>query len=572
MESKPYKLKCGCQVLKVSDIIKKADNLPSLDVSFENINEECPLAWKIFDEGLTQGVFQLEKNLGQSWSKKIGAKDIEDISTISSLIRPGCLRAMSNNKSMTAHYADRKKGKEEVSYLHPALEDILSETQGVLVYQEQAMKIATEIAGFDLKQADILRKAIGKKKADIMMKVKDDFMKGCQEKGIVNQEQAKEIFGWIQESQKYSFNKSHGVSYGKIGYWTAWAKSHYPSHFFCAWLSFAKEKQDEKEEIKNLISDSKTFDVSVMGPDLSLYHVYDIYDFSLNRGGNINFGMKNVKGVGDSQIEKFLSIINDVENSLDLPLPGWNWEQFLFYAANRLSDKLVIGMISTGALDFTGVTRKRMLFEYNMWKKLTNKEQNWVQRNCSPDGSLAYALKEMLEWQEICEHKQATKRVKVKDLDKPISRKDRVERIENVHKSLEDPAYNLKDSPEWIARTEEELLGVPVTASVLQSCDTSGADSSCREIVNGKPGNSSIAVEIIDCREYKVKNGKNKGNKMGFLSVQDESAKLENVVIFTSSYEKYKNLLKEGNTVLIVGKPSDKEGQDSFIANVIRQI
>ena len=142
------------------------------------INYKCEKTWELFHDGKTKGVFQLESNLGKSWSKKLKPNNIEELAALVALIRPGCLKAISDGKSMTQRYIDRKHGIEEVSYLHDSLKDVLKPTYGVLVYQEQSMRIAQNLAGFDLKEADVLRKAIGKKKADLMAKVKKDFVKG----------------------------------------------------------------------------------------------------------------------------------------------------------------------------------------------------------------------------------------------------------------------------------------------------------------------------------------------------------------------------------------------------------
>ncbi|NDB84411.1 MAG: hypothetical protein EB127_17160 [Alphaproteobacteria bacterium] len=149
--------------------------------------------WQLFAEGKTKGIFQLESNLGKSWAKKLAPTNIEELSALIAIIRPGTLKAYVDGKSMTQHYVDRKHGREEVTYLHPALEDILKTTYGVLVYQEQSMRIAEKIAGFNLQEADVLRKAIGKKKADLMNEVKKSFIAGAERVGIVTKEEAEQI-------------------------------------------------------------------------------------------------------------------------------------------------------------------------------------------------------------------------------------------------------------------------------------------------------------------------------------------------------------------------------------------
>ena len=152
------------------------------------IDYNCDKTWDLFHEGKTKGVFQLESNLGKSWSKKLKPSNMEELSALIALIRPGCLKAISDGKSMTQRYIDRKHGLEDVEYLHESLEEILKPTYGVLVYQEQSMRIAQKLAGFNLQEADVLRKAIGKKKADLMAEVKKDFIKGCKKEKIVSEE------------------------------------------------------------------------------------------------------------------------------------------------------------------------------------------------------------------------------------------------------------------------------------------------------------------------------------------------------------------------------------------------
>ena len=158
-------------------------------------------------EGRTKGVFQLESSLGKHWAKEVKPRSISELAALISLIRPGCLKAYTDGKSMTQHYADRKKGMDPVDYPDDSLEPILKETYGVLVYQEQSMKIAQQLAGFDLKEADSLRKAIGKKKAGLMEEMKQVFMDGAEKQGIIKKEVAGEIFSWIEKSNRYAFQQ-----------------------------------------------------------------------------------------------------------------------------------------------------------------------------------------------------------------------------------------------------------------------------------------------------------------------------------------------------------------------------
>lgn len=179
---------------------------------FENIDLECEKTWKLISDGNTKGCFQLESRLGRSLAKKLKPSNIEELSALISIMRPGCLEAIRDGKSVTNHYIDKKNKLEDVDFFHDALKDILENTYGEMVYQEQAMEIAKKIAGFNLQEADMLRKAIGKKKPEEMMKIKKKFLSGSKKTNIVNKEQAEEIFNWIEKSQRYSFNKCLDVS------------------------------------------------------------------------------------------------------------------------------------------------------------------------------------------------------------------------------------------------------------------------------------------------------------------------------------------------------------------------
>ena len=145
-------------------------------------------SWNLYRDGLTKGVFQLESNLGRAWSKRLAPENLEELAALIALIRPGCLKAVIDGKSMTQRFVDRKHKKEDVTYLHESLESILQPTYGVLVYQEQAMLIAVKLAGFSEMEADNLRKAIGKKKADLMAQIRGEFVEGCAREGIVDEE------------------------------------------------------------------------------------------------------------------------------------------------------------------------------------------------------------------------------------------------------------------------------------------------------------------------------------------------------------------------------------------------
>tara|TARA_R110000824_G_scaffold103417_1_gene245643 strand:- start:28 stop:861 length:834 start_codon:yes stop_codon:yes gene_type:complete len=163
--------------------------------------------WDLICSGNTKGVFQLETHLGKHWCKECQPRTIEELSDVISIIRPGTLKSKQDNKSMTQHYADRKSGKDEVGSLYGPIDSVTSKTYNVIIYQEQAMQIAQVMAGFSEQQADSLRKAIGKKLADLMAEVRTEFLEGCDKNGH-SKEDSERIFDIIEKSNRYSFNKS----------------------------------------------------------------------------------------------------------------------------------------------------------------------------------------------------------------------------------------------------------------------------------------------------------------------------------------------------------------------------
>ena len=257
------KFPCGCEF-----DTKHSNGLSLINFDTDKISFSCSKTWDLISDGNTKGVFQLESRLGQSMAKKLKPENIEQLSALISIMRPGCLEAIRDGKSVSNHYIDKKNGLESIDYFHPSLEPILKNTYGEMVYQEQAMEITKTIAGFDLQEADMLRKAIGKKKPEEMAKVKNRFILGSQNVGILNPEQAEELFSWIEKSQRYSFNKSHAISYAINAYLSAYTKAHFPKVFFASYLRFAKDKIDPQAEIKELVQNANEMDITIHTPDI----------------------------------------------------------------------------------------------------------------------------------------------------------------------------------------------------------------------------------------------------------------------------------------------------------------
>ena len=507
-----------------------------------------PLVWDLLCEGKTKGVFQLESQLGRSWSKRTKPRSIEELAALISIIRPGCLKAFTEGKSMTQHYVDRKMGVDEVHYLHDSLESILKETYGVLVYQEQSMMIAQKLAGFNLEEADDLRKAIGKKKAALMRKVKKAFIKGASQKGLVTKGAAEEIFSWIEKSSRYAFNKSHAVSYAVNAYRSAYCKVHRKMKFFESYLNHSDRKPDSHQEIRELVSDAKLYDIEVLPPRLSFFYP----SFTVGDGDKIYFGINTVKGVGNTETKKLVTLLEGLEKTLG-KISDWTWLDVVCNIFGKVNKRALVALISVGA--FTGtnnrMSRNQMLYEFDSWQSLTSREAKWVSENYRSHSSLSECVAAMINNFKI----SSSRLIKVMD-------------IKNV---LDNPLYDLTDHPAWIAETEESYMGCGLTFCKTDAIESNLSNCSCKEIALGtRTGKVNVLAQINTLREYRTKKGKTPGQLMGFLTIEDGSSTLDSVVIFPDTYEKYKSILHEGNTVIIIGQISSKK-DGSLIINKVSQ-
>jgi DNA polymerase III alpha subunit len=511
--------------------------------------------WKLFAEGKTKGIFQLESNLGKSWSKKVAPTNIEELSALIAIIRPGTLKSMLDGKSMTQHYVDRKHGREEVTYLHPVLEDVLKPTYGVLVYQEQSMRIAEKIAGFNLQEADVLRKAIGKKKADLMNEVKKSFIAGAERLGTVSKDEAEQIFGWIEKSSRYAFNKSHSVSYAVCSYWSAYFKAHHTNEFFLSYLYYANEKQDPHQEVYELISEAKLFDIETRTPSLTNFE----RKFNIKKN-KIYFGIKDIKSLTGATGDKLIETIVAAEQELKKNVKSFTWLEILLFIASKISSSSFKALASIGFFrNFDGnVTRNKALYDYEIYRTLTKSEQTWILDN--------YNNKRWKTFVDCLQDLAPTKKE-----GGGTSKADRKQVVQNEIQLLTNPPYELEDDPSWIIDQEIKYLGCPVTMTRVETSDTSAANTTCREIINGKKGKDvCIVANIQKVSDYTITKGESKGHTMSFLTIEDDTCILDGVIAFPKTREKYKYVLYEGNNLIFCGSVNPND--TSFIIDKIHEI
>ncbi len=311
-----------------------------VEIDLDKIPENDEATFALFGKGQTMGVFQFESSGMQDWLRKLKPTCLTDLVAMNALYRPGPME-------MIGDFIRCKQNLQKIDYIHPKLESCLKETYGIIVYQEQVMKIASEVAGFSLAKADIMRRAMGKKDKELMAKQKTEFISGAVDRGF-SRKVAGDIFDMIEKFASYGFNKSHSVAYSVLAYQTAYLKAHYPSEFMAATLS---AEIGDTDYVVQLIEECRKMKLDVLPPDINESSVQFVVT-----GKGIRFGLSAIRNVGVSAVENIISFraqygrftgLYDFCRRLDLRL---------------VNKKTIEGLIQAGAFDSITPNRSE-LFE-----------------------------------------------------------------------------------------------------------------------------------------------------------------------------------------------------------------
>jgi len=281
--------------VKAINEVKASDGQELLNISKLALDDAA--TYETLKAGTTTAIFQLESSGMKELIKNLKPDQFDDIVALVALYRPGPLGA-----GMEKVYCDRKHGKEQTSYSHPLLEPILNNTYGVILYQEQVMEIAREMAGYSLGGADILRRAMGKKKIEEMTKQRAIFEAGAAERDVPANI-AKDVFDLMEYFAEYGFNKSHSAAYALIAYQTAWLKTHYPSQFMAACMSADMENTDK---VVILLNEAGQIGLSVQHPNINLCEL----GFRAKDDSTIVYGLGAIKGIGKPVIDSIIEARN----------------------------------------------------------------------------------------------------------------------------------------------------------------------------------------------------------------------------------------------------------------------
>jgi DNA polymerase-3 subunit alpha len=269
------------------------------EIDIDHLAPTDPRAYEVLRSGHTTGIFQLESSGMRDLAKRIGLETLEEISALVALYRPGPMQFIDT-------YIQNKYNQDQIKYDHPLLEPILKETYGIAVYQEQVMQIVQTLAGFSLGEADIMRRAMGKKKKELMAEQREKFTKGCKETNDIDEKLATLLFDNIETFAGYGFNKSHSVAYSYVAYQTAFLKGNYPVEFLCALLT---SETNNLGKVAIYVAECKRLDIPVLPPDINRSEV--MFSVEDHEGGKLNairFGLSAIKNVGE---EACKAVVNE---------------------------------------------------------------------------------------------------------------------------------------------------------------------------------------------------------------------------------------------------------------------
>jgi DNA polymerase-3 subunit alpha len=330
----------------IENALKAIKEVEGKEIDLDNIPLDDEITFKVFQEGDTDGIFQFESSGMRDYLRRSRPDKITDIIALNALYRPGPL-----GSGMAEVYVKRKLGKEKVEYLFLELQDILEDTYGIIIYQEQVMRISVKLAGFAMSKADEMRKIMGKKLTHKLPPVKKAFMEGGIKKGF-NKKKLEQLFGQMETFAEYGFNKSHATAYAFLAYQTAYLKAHYPVYFMMANLSSESDKTTTSSKVIQYISEAKKMGIDILPPDINKSSEY----FRVESRTAIRFGLKGLKNVG-------AAAINSILHARDIGGAFKDYSDFITRIDLSKVNKAVLeSLIKSGALSCFNLKR-RSLFD-----------------------------------------------------------------------------------------------------------------------------------------------------------------------------------------------------------------
>ncbi|MCS6967913.1 MAG: DNA polymerase III subunit alpha [Cytophagales bacterium] len=490
----------------IQDALKLIEKNHNKKIDIDNIPLDDPKTYQLYQRGETIGTFQFESEGMRTYLRELKPTNIEDLIAMNALYRPGPMQFIPN-------YIARKHGREKVEYPHPLLEPILNYTFGIMVYQEQIMQTAQVLAGYSLGGADLLRRAMGKKDKEKMAKEKDKFIAGAKKLHNIPESKAEEIFGIMEKFAEYGFNRSHSAAYSILAYQTAYLKAHYPAEYMAAVLTHSMGKM---EEISLFLEECRRMELTVLGPDINESDA----TFSVNKKGQIRFGLAAIKGTGEAAVEAIIQ-----ERTKNGPFKSmWDFAQRI--NLRLVNKKTFESLAYAGAFDcFSDIHRAQYFYtpegEGSGIEKIMRYGQTVQALHLSAQASLFGS---------------ATAAV---------------------------PQPKMPSCPPWTEleklKFEKEVVGFylsghpldPFSQEVKAVCTCSLA-----EVQQFKNQEIKIAGVVTAASNRTSKNGK----PFGIFSIEDYNGTLE-IALFGEDYYKYRDWFSVGNLLFLKGKVQERYGQ-----------
>ncbi len=489
----------------ISDCLRLIKEKKGIVIDWEKVPLDDPETMKIFSEGKTEAVFQFESEGMKEICRKLKPKNIEDLAALNALYRPGPL-----DGGMVDDFIERHHGKKKVSYILPEMREILANTYGIIVYQEQIMMLAQKLAGYTLGQADMMRRAMGKKKKEEMKMHEEKFIKGATRRGIPK-EKASQIFYLMQQFADYGFNKSHSVAYAYLAFQTAYLKAHFPAFFYAAVLS--NETQDTNKIYKYSV-ELKQAGLQLLPPDIN----ESDGDFTPLENA-VRFGLNAIKGLGEGRVKAILAARKSggrFKSLIDLLL-----------RVKDLNRRAIESLISAGALD-------------SLYPEFESRRKRAMLHACLED-AMSLAQKNKFENQNFL--------------------------------FANDPSiqeFTLPDAEQWsierLAKEEKQALGFYLSTHPLENYSQEIKRLNLPEIVSLydiKTPKSVTVVGVVTSSQVKYSK---KGNRFCIFKIEDKSASIK-CTAWSDTLSAYRDCFQEDEIIVVTGRlePNEAGGEPTII-------
>ncbi len=501
----------GLRTLTVIDDTIKTLAHQGVELNLDDVPLDDEEVFRLFCDGRTNGIFQFESSGMKDLLVRAQPSKFEDLAAFNALYRPGALSV-----GMVEEFIQRKTGQKKVRYIVPATEPILAETYGVIAYQEQVMQIAVEMGGFTAGEADMLRKAMGKKDPEVMAKQKEKFRNGAIKKGYAAKK-AEQVWEYIEPFAGYGFNKSHSVAYAMLAYKTAYLKTHHPVAFMAAMLT---SEMSTTDNVAKYVRECNDMEIEVLPPSIGSSG----WGFQVEEGA-IRFGLGAVKGVGETAIEAVLEARGRVKTFRGV------YHLACEVDSRVVNHKVFECLIKAGCLDSDGFSRRAQL----------------------------EALDSLLD--------QAQRRRK----------EIQAGQSSLFGEAAMDPGPR-PEIEDWPSRLrlqyEREALGIYLTGNPLEEFKDvlrrrTNCSSADMQDSNGAP--VTVGGLVSSFRQLKIKSGQNAGRFMGRFLLVDLQGTI-NVAMFADQFEKHRRLIQDDAIVLIQGPLRERGGDFELRADRVEAL